>query len=672
MYWFMSDGVSGWFSLFLLLAVLTIGGWFIATSVFRLYRRERLIVGSGIGIVGFIFFSNILGQFIPPEFSFWLAAFFVLLIGATFWFFGGNRGLDPRDLNIWPLLISLLAIAVLITLIGRGIAIFDDRKNLSIISSMAAGDTPPHFYMNPDYLFNYHYGFQLLGAGLMRVGGMYPWSAFDLSKGIAAALALLLAALWGWRMTRSKAWAVITGLLVAFASGSRWLLNFLPQSLIRRMSSQVYLWGASNSTVRSLYDGLSQSWTIDGGPPLPLPFGYINGILQPFILKLHKGPISLSLIILFLMLLLIGNARGWKGASILVVLFATWGLVAEAEFILFGFGFLVVFLWALARDGFKMTFRSQTMSAALLALIFGGIVSIFQGGTITEMIRGIVGIRSASNLGGGTGAGSFQLRWPPAIVSAHLGELHIASSNELVVGIFELGPAVLAGILILFWIRRWLERRRIAEASLALGSYAGFIIPMFLRYDVDRDITRMSAFALIGWIVLSVPILATLVRRYRSDWVRGAVGIWIGVSILGGLVVTGSLITAIPRATFSYQIADLDVHMTRRVWDQLPEDALVISAHEWRTVPVTGRLTRTSSDNTTSLDTWLEYVESPSLEVLVNAGFDYIYVDELWWQDMSTEVKHSFSRECVRLIEEVEDTSETHFRRLYDISRCGE
>jgi len=242
----------------------------------------------------------------------------------------------------------------------------------------------------------------------------------------------------------------------------------------------------------------------------------------------------------------------------------------------------------------------------------------------------------------------------------------------LVVGIFELGPAVLAGILILFWIRRWLERRRIAEASLALGSYAGFIIPMFLRYDVDRDITRMSAFALIGWIVLSVPILATLVRRYRSDWVRGAVGIWIGVSILGGLVVTGSLITAIPRATFSYQIADLDVHMTRRVWDQLPEDALVISAHEWRTVPVTGRLTRTSSDNTTSLDTWLEYVESPSLEVLVNAGFDYIYVDELWWQDMSTEVKHSFSRECVRLIEEVEDTSETHFRRLYDISRCGE
>jgi hypothetical protein len=72
------------------------------------------------------------------------------------------------------------------------------------------------------------------------------------------------------------------------------------------------------------------------------------------------------------------------------------------------------------------------------------------------------------------------------------------------------------------------------------------------------------------------------------------------------------------------------------------------------------------------MDTWFEYVQSPILEDLVGAGFDYIYVDELWWQGMSDEVRASFSRGCVRLIEEVEDTSGTHFRRLYDISSCVE
>lgn len=671
MYWFMSGTASGWPLLFVLLTLISAGGWLIASYSFRLAGREQLIAGIGIGLVGYIFFSNLLGQLLPPGTSFWLAGVLVIVIGLLARYADSKRERPLNEPNIWPFLLLLLSLTVLITLIGRGVAIFDDRKNLSIISTMAAGDIPPHFYMNPDYLFNYHYGFQLFAAGLMRVSGMFPWSAFDLSKGFISALAILLAVIWGWRVTYSKGWAAVTGLLLALSSGSRWLLNLLPQSILRQASAQIELWGASGATVKNLFYGLSQSWTIDGGPPLALPFAYVNGILQPFILKLHKGPISLSLVILLLMLLLIGRNRGWPGFLVLCVLSATWGLTAEAEFFLFGFGMVIVAALRSVSKGVRSLFESSQYSQTLLAMLVGGVISLFQGGTITEMAKGILGFNSGSGLGGGTGLGGFQLRWPPAIVSAHLGELRLTNGRELLVGLLEIGPAILAGLLVLLWVRRWLRHERLAESSLALGSFAGIILPLFLRYSVDRDITRMSAFGLMGWILLAVPALAVLLRHTKLDWLRFMIATWVGTLILAGLVVTASLLTAIPRAVFSYYISDLDVHMTRQVWDELPQDALIIGSHGWRSVPVTGRLTRTFADNTEPLGSWLELLEHPAPSTLARAGFDYIYMDESWWQGMPAEIQEAYSKECVLLVAEVEDTSKLHFRRLFDIRLCN-
>lgn len=670
MYWLMSSQISDAILLLVLITAISVGGWLIASHAFRLRSRERLLTGIALGIVVFVFFSNVLGRWIEPGLSFWLAGGLVLAAGGMVWSINRGRVFNLRDLDTWPLILLLIVVVLIITLIGRGVSIFDDRKNLSIISTMAAGDIPPHFYMNPEYIFNYHYGFQLFGAALMRVGGLFPWSAFDLSKGIVSALAIILAGLWGWRATYSKIWAAVTTLLVTFASGSRWALNFLPQSLLRSASDQIELWGASGSTVNSLYEGLSQTWAIDGGPPLELPFSYINGILQPFILKLHKGPISLSLVILFLMLLLVDRHKGWKGVSILSILFATWALVAEAEFILFGLGMIIVAILTAVKDGIRTVIRSGKHSHSLLALLAGGIVSIFQGGTITEMAKGVVGLRASSSLGGGSGLGAFHIRWPPAIVSAHLGELRITNSYELLVGIIEIGPAILAGILVGIFVRRWIRNKRIPEAALALGSIIGILLPLILRYDVDRDMTRLSAFALMGWILFVIPTLSILLRRVRSEWLRIAVISWLAVLLFGGFVVTGSLITSIPKATFSYHISDLDVHMTRIVWDELPEDALVMSAHEWRVVPVTGRLTRTSADNTTVLDSWLKHVDASSASGLAEAGFDFVYIDEAWWGKMSPEIRSSFSQECAFLLAEVEDTSQTHFRKLIDVSKC--
>jgi len=61
---------------------------------------------------------------------------------------------------------------------NRGLAILDDYHNLPLVSMIAAGDVPPHFYLNPTNRLAYHYGLHLFSGSLVQQGGLFPWSAF--------------------------------------------------------------------------------------------------------------------------------------------------------------------------------------------------------------------------------------------------------------------------------------------------------------------------------------------------------------------------------------------------------------------------------------------------------------------------------------------------------------
>jgi hypothetical protein len=165
-----------------------------------------------------------------PTLTFVLAAVLVLLLGLAFTWKGERPILDWRDWKIWKWLLVGLVLAWLFERFAMGMAIFDEPKNLSIVSTMAAGDIPPHHYMNADVFFPYHYGFQLLGASLVRLGGLFPWSAFDLSKALVGAYFFLLVALFARRFVdRPRAGFILAGVM-ALASGTRFLLYLLPQA----------------------------------------------------------------------------------------------------------------------------------------------------------------------------------------------------------------------------------------------------------------------------------------------------------------------------------------------------------------------------------------------------------------------------------------------------------
>jgi hypothetical protein len=652
----------------LFLALSMGAGWFLVRAGFRVPPRERVLVGAGLGLALGTWLANLLARWIDPPLAFWLSAVTLLVAGLGLWLRNADRRLDLRaEWRPWLLFAAVLALAYVFFDIGRGLTIFDDRKNLSLISIMAAGDIPPHFYMNPDFFFSYHYGFQLFGAMLMRVGGLFPWSAFDLAKGLTGALAIGLTVVWGRRVTGRWAGGIALGFVVLFASGARWLLLLLPPPVVAGASREIALWGSAAQTAGDLPRALTSAWGIDGGPPQGLPFAFVNGILQPFVLYLQAGPVSLGLICLLLLLTLYPTRSTRWSWVVLVALLALWALAAEAEYVLFAIGLALalVFLWARRKDSAdRVGLRS---AFAILGLSAG--IALLQGGTLTEMARSIVSGGLAAPSTTTAGLAGFSLTSVPAIVSSHLGELRLSRPGEVALGVVEIGAALLLAPTAAWMTLRGMRRRNLLMLSFGLSTFAGFLVPMLVRYEVDRDITRLTHYALVGWILLAAAPLAAAWRKGNAIPRAGILATGF-VLVFGGLVIAGPLLTAMPRAAFGDRIRPLDAAMTRALWDGLEPGSLVMDSETWRAVAVTGRLTRSSRDGSTVLEEWRGLVALPMVATLAREGYDYVYVDESWWDKMPAAARDSFGDACTKVVAERLDDGPNGFRRLFDIRAC--
>ena len=219
-----------------------------AASMFRLRRGETAMVGIGLGLVIQVWLANALAHVLTALIAFWLSSALVALAGII----AAVHFRAPLEFRLsvaqW---VTLLALTALFVAIGRGLGIFDDYQNLPTVSLMAAGDVPPHFALNPSLRFGYHYALLLFAAEIMRLGNLFPWSALDVARGFSLALPLVLAGLWGYRLTGSRPAALMTGCLVAFAGGARWLLLLLPPAWLDRMSASVTLIGSAAASATS-------------------------------------------------------------------------------------------------------------------------------------------------------------------------------------------------------------------------------------------------------------------------------------------------------------------------------------------------------------------------------------------------------------------------------------
>ena len=456
-----------------------VGSWLIVANVFHLRQRERPVAGAACGMVLWIVLSNILALVLSIELAFWASSILIFGLGIISAIISSERRwFSRRDLQSWPQILILFALILLFTGINSGLAILDDYANLPLVSTLATGDIPPHFYLNSDITLSYHFGLQLFAAALVRIGGLFPWNAFDFSKAFTTALCLVLAGLWYRRYT-NKALGVFIGVLVVlFGGGTRWILLFLPPGLIQILGNGLHMLGSATQSGSDLYTALINPWRIEGGGPIPFPFAFENGIFAPMLGLGGNG--SIPQMTMFLLLLL--ARRRWQPLAGLIFGFiiASLSLTTELLFVVVWVGILLAVLLRLWLD------RPSAASLEWLwVLVTSAVLALVSGGVITELSRQF--LEPAKQVStGSVSMPPVAFYWPPAFISAHLGFLSMTAPGQLLIALAEMGPALLLAPFVTWRTGKYLRSRKLLLAGFTLMAAIGFCLPLFLRF-VDRE-----------------------------------------------------------------------------------------------------------------------------------------------------------------------------------------
>ena len=656
-----------------------IGGCLLAVSLFRLHRNEAALVGLGIGLVTETWLANILAQILPVGIAFWLAAGLTLLGGlaAMILLKRQNHKIDFSFLpGQWFILFLL---TVLFISIGRGLAIFEDYQNLPTISIMATGDIPPHFALDPAFLFNYHYFLLLFAAQFMRLGSMYPWTALDASRGLIIALPLMLAWLWAYRMTRNRLASVLTSVMLMFAGGARWLLLLLPQPVLQFISTQITPIGSAGVTAPDLVHAMLSSWKIEGDGPIPFPFAFHSGIFQSYVMNGFTGISGMAFIIVLVLLL---TAQRWRSpftGVITFILLSSLALANEVTFGLIGLGFVfAVLVWMISQRSWKIP---SSLVCWIAVLIPAGLTAMIQGGMFTEIARTRLGpiLSGVSGSGVGSGGSYFDatpnFAWPPSVISAHFGSLSLFNPAQMIVALAEVGPIILALPLLMVWGWKTLRLQNWYEAAL-IGTFVWSVPSLFLAFKgpLYTATPRLLDGLLFACTLYAVPVFWIWARKkgdvWRSVLVCGGL-----VTVFAGLMLFGVQLISIQKPVTTTFISELDIKMAEKYWNRLKPGSLVLDPSTYQGPTIFGRATDSSITWYVPKPEWQALLANPDPHQIHEQGYDYFYFGIDYWNQLRPQQQAALQQSCVKKLYEVDGIhgpQDYHkdFRRLLDVSSC--
>jgi hypothetical protein len=638
------------------------GGLWLARAAFRLQKGERLLVGLALGLALDNLLANLLARVLPTDLAFWMAAGLTFVTGLLLNLREGKQALLDLPLD-WRVLAAFLAVTLAGFAAGRGYQVFDEAVQLPMVSLMAAGDIPPHFALDRAIPYDYHYYMLLFAAQAVRIGSLHVWTALDLVRGLATGLAVCLAFQWTRRITNSRVAGLLGSAFILFATGTRWLLAFLPDFVLKSISGGVSLIGSGAASGNDLVTALSGPWAIEGNASLPFPFAYANGVVPPGVITqfIANGLIETALI-LALLLTFKRWRSSWKGGLASAFLLSAMALLTEAGLALeIGGWVLVAAITAWRNRSLKLP---PGLWVWLVSAAGGHLLGALQGGALLGILSRMIGV----NTSGFYQTIGFKLVFPPSVVSTHLGILSLGNPGQILIALLEMGPLLLALPLMGAWgwkalrAGRWYEAALVGEAFLSFG----MLFVQFTGSEGVRNTSRLYRFMFL-LVIFSAPLgWNWMIRRKNAQ--RWLAGVAAGLSLFGGLVLFGAELPAFQRPVYTYFIDEMDVRMSDRFWNKLDPDTLVFDPVSHRGVTVLGRFT---DSNTTWFDTkpeWNELFSQPLPQKLRAAGYSYAYLDNFYFRDLSPQVQQAWSDSCV--IQMGDASYDSFWRRLYDIKAC--
>ncbi len=658
-------------SLLLLCTLWALGGLLITSHAFHLKRQEKLVAGLAVGFLLFIVLSNLLAQILPLTAAYWSSAGIIFLSGLGL-AISSNNGLRSYFslLSGWPHMIILSVVITGFTLILRGLAIFDDYYHLPMISVMATGDVPPHFYLDPSLHLPYHYGLQVFAAGMVRLGGFFPWSAWDISRAIAYGFTVLLAWLWIRRVTNAQLPAYLGSGLLIFGGATRWLLLFIPKPILESISANLHMDLSGIAAGGNLVAALANRWPLEGGGPFPFPYAFASGILEPLNMQLGATGAMWEMTILLLLLLWKPQKTSLAGMLTISLVLASLALSAEHVFALLVAGMVIILLMSLIRNRIQhRPNRKDILKTWGIPLAISVVLALFQGGYITGGFMSVL-----SRLTGRiypmvtTDFQGFSLRWPPAIPSGHFGPLSLFDPGQILIMLAEAGPGlILLPLVVIYWLKKLRKANHLPQA-LAAGSILSLLLPVFFRYGLDFDITRLVGASLWLSYALAFPILWLWLVNARQGY-RLMAGAGYGVAIFSGLVMLAVELIAIPVIQTTYYLQYMESDFSKSYWNRLEKDAQILDSKPERAVLLFGRASFAATDVYKRSPVWEALVANPDPANVASTGYSYVYMDTPWWQKLSPQIQAAYSQACVHQVAGMK-LAGSQDRILFDVQAC--
>jgi len=646
-------------------AIWITGGIWLVSAAFRLTTHERFMVGFGVGWITQTIIANLLANLLPLTLASWLGAVLVLLLGAGFIY-----AMDWRNLTRIPFpvgqIITFFILGFIFTVMARGLGLFDDYAHMPTLSIMATGEVPPRFALNPEVSYGYHYLLMFSSAEMMQIGNLLPWTALDLARGISVALSILLTYLWIQRLTGNKVAGGLGAVFGLFATGTRWLLLFLPEQTIHRISQRVHLIGSGASSGANLAEALTSSWGIDGLGKFPIPFAYANGITLPGFLSIGDVNGAIASVVSILLLLTFNRWNGWKGAVTSGLLISAIALVSEVSVVL-GFAAWLMITLAVVLHSRRFHLPSS-LKQWWLVLLGGNLFGMLQGGAIADLLTGWLSNSRAPAESYQTVG--FQIMHTPSVVSSHLGVLWLNNPNTLLVAAAEIGPILLAlPLVVIFGWKAWRAGRWYEAAMVASGIISlSMLMVQFTGSTGVRNTSRLYSFISTCYL-FGFPLIWIWVRQRKAVIQSLAVNLALIVT-LSGFVSFSAALTAAPKPVYAPFINDLDLQIMQQVWNRLEPGALVFDPDPYRGPTVTGRYINAHRTWFESKPEYQKLQKKPLLADLCSAGYAYAYFDDESWRGWDFETQQSLSAPCIVITASAE--SPLGFRRLIDLRGCSE
>lgn len=671
MYWFYT--APGWGLILWLLSMLlvTAGGWLLATHLFTLESRERLLVGLGIGLVTYLWTINWIGRVIPPFWTFLLASALVLALGMAAAYPFRKPWLDPQDLRIGGWVAAGLVLFWIFLRISKGTGLFDEYKNLALISTIANGQIPAMAYFGQPLLLRYHYGFHFLGAGLMQLAHFAPWSAFDVSKAIVWGLSLLLAGLVGLRALRKRYAPVLMIAAVALAGGTRYIMLLLPSRVLAIMQQHVSLRGIASG---SLSEALASILPMEASPRIGYPFAFLSGI-NPSYMMAHGGEQTVEPLLLMLAILLLSRSSRRLAVAFFAILFSYWALASETSFVLIAAGMAALAAIRYVRQGRSLS-ALKGFSIPLVGLLLSVPLIVIEGGVISSMAQQLIlGTPVTGPPGADMPAGfvGFSPRWPPAILSGQLGSMPVTDPWALLAGLLEMGIIVL----MMPWLTwRWWQKRPddwVLQMLIPLA-WLGLVIPLFLAWASDANISHIADFALDVTVVI---LVIMLLQEEGKEPTRGTGpfvitgSIILALMMLPGTVLLGVQLTAAHSPMLSEHYGDAEARLLQQAWGRLPRDSKVLGYPGTSSI-LTGQLTGGiySLPRGAERQVWEAMLTAPRLSTLVENEFDFVFVNSRGWNALDESAQKELQADCVTVFARGEAFPGGPFAEVLDLRGC--